>query len=157
MAEEKRQFPTEVIDLPSKGWFYPEDNPLSNGQVEIKYMTAKEEDILTSANLIRQGVVVEKLGLDGRRGQGRLRDFPRVRSHDPGRREGALTRRREEGRHRRRAGHGGRRRGRGDEGKAEKKDPRPETGQGARTIASAPASALWCAFARVKPDHNPES
>ena len=54
MAEEKRQFPTEVIDLPSKGHFYPSDNPLSSGQVEIKYMTAKEEDILTSANLYKK-------------------------------------------------------------------------------------------------------
>ena len=61
MAEEKRQFPTEVIDLPSKGYFYPEDNPLSSGQVEIKYMTAKEEDILTSGNLIQKGIVLDKL------------------------------------------------------------------------------------------------
>ena len=61
MAEEKRQFPSEVIDLPSKGYFYPEDNPLSSGQVEIKYMTAKEEDILTSQNLIKKGVVIDKL------------------------------------------------------------------------------------------------
>ena len=61
MAEEKRQFPTEVIDLPSKGWFYPEDNPLSSGQVEIKYMTAKEEDILTSVNLIKKGLVIDML------------------------------------------------------------------------------------------------
>ena len=61
MAEEKRQFPTEVIDLPSKGYFYPKDNPLSSGQVEIKYMTAKEEDILTSANLIQKGIVMDKL------------------------------------------------------------------------------------------------
>jgi hypothetical protein len=61
MAEEKRQFPTEVIDLPSKGHFYPKDNPLSSGQVEIKYMTAKEEDILTSGNLIQKGIVLDKL------------------------------------------------------------------------------------------------
>ena len=61
MAEEKRQFPTEVIDLPSKGYFYPEDNPLSSGQVEIKYMTAKEEDILTSVNLIKKGLVIDML------------------------------------------------------------------------------------------------
>jgi len=59
MAEVK--FPTEVVDLPSKGLLYPKENPLSSGQVEVKYMTAKEEDILTSANLIKQGVVVEKL------------------------------------------------------------------------------------------------
>jgi hypothetical protein len=61
MAEEKRQFPTEVIDLPSKGWFYPEDNPLSSGQLEIKYMTAREEDILTSVNLIKKGLVIDML------------------------------------------------------------------------------------------------
>ena len=47
--------------MPSKGHFYPSDNPLSSGQVEIKYMTAKEEDILTSANLIQKGIVLDKL------------------------------------------------------------------------------------------------
>ena len=59
MAEYK--FPTEMVDLPSKGYFYFEGHPLSSGKVEIKYMTAKEEDILTSQNLIKQGTVVDKL------------------------------------------------------------------------------------------------
>tara|TARA_R100000008_G_C3525953_1_gene136589 strand:- start:62 stop:805 length:744 start_codon:yes stop_codon:yes gene_type:complete len=59
MAENK--FPTEVIDLPSEGKLYPKDSPLSNGKIEIKYMTAKEEDILTSQNLIKKGVVIDKL------------------------------------------------------------------------------------------------
>ena len=59
MAEVK--FPTEVVDLPSKGLLYPKDSPLSTGKIEIKYMTAKEEDILTSVNLIQKGVVIEKL------------------------------------------------------------------------------------------------
>lgn len=54
-------FPTEVITLPSKGLVYPESNPLSKGEVEIKYMTAREEDILASQNLIRKGVVLDKL------------------------------------------------------------------------------------------------
>ena len=54
-------FPTEVVDLPSQGLLYPKDSPLSSGKIEVKYMTAKEEDILTSANLIRKGIVVEKL------------------------------------------------------------------------------------------------
>lgn len=54
-------FPTEVIELPSKGLIYPESNPLSKGSVEIKYMTAREEDILASQNLIRKGVVLDKL------------------------------------------------------------------------------------------------
>jgi len=59
MAEYK--FPTEVVDLPSKGYFYFEGHPLSSGKVEVKYMTAKEEDILTSQNLIKQGTVIDKL------------------------------------------------------------------------------------------------
>lgn len=54
-------FPTEIIDLPSKGKFYPTGHPLSSGQIELKYMTAKEEDILTSQNLIQKGVVLDKL------------------------------------------------------------------------------------------------
>ena len=59
MAEQ--QFPSEMVDLPSGGKLYPEDSPLSSGKIEIKYMTAKEEDILTSQNLIKKGVVIEKL------------------------------------------------------------------------------------------------
>ena len=58
-AESK--FPTEVINLPSKGWFYPIDNPLSSGTLEMKMMTAKEEDILTSKNLIQKNLVLDKL------------------------------------------------------------------------------------------------
>lgn len=54
-------FPTEIIDLPSKGKFYPTGHPLASGQIELKYMTAKEEDILTSQNLIQKGVVLDKL------------------------------------------------------------------------------------------------
>ena len=54
-------FPTEVIELPSKGLVYPKDNPLSSGKVEIKYMTAKEEDILTNQSYIQKGNVLEKL------------------------------------------------------------------------------------------------
>ena len=54
-------YPTEMITLPSKGVFYAEDSPLRSGEIEIKYMTAKEEDILTSSNLIQKGVVLDKL------------------------------------------------------------------------------------------------
>ncbi len=54
-------FPTEIVDLPSKGKFYPTGHPLASGQIELKYMTAKEEDILTSQNLIQKGVVLDKL------------------------------------------------------------------------------------------------
>ena len=59
MADYK--FPTEMVDLPSKGYFYANGHPLSSGKVEVKYMTAKEEDILTSQNLIQQGLVIDKL------------------------------------------------------------------------------------------------
>ena len=53
--------PTEIVELPSKGLIYPESNPLSSGQVEIKYMTAKEEDILSNQSYIQKGIVVDKL------------------------------------------------------------------------------------------------
>ena len=59
MADYK--FPTEFVDLPSKGHFYIDGHPLSTGKVELKYMTAKEEDILTSQNLIKQGKVIDVL------------------------------------------------------------------------------------------------
>ena len=59
--DNKPQFPTEVVSLPSKGYYYPKDNPLSSGQVELKYMTAKEEDILTSPGLVNKGIVLDKL------------------------------------------------------------------------------------------------
>jgi len=59
MAEFK--LPTEVVELPSKGLIYPEDNPLSSGKVEMKYMTAKEEDILSNQAYIEKGIVIDKL------------------------------------------------------------------------------------------------
>ena len=61
MAENQYGFPTEVLSLPSNGLLYPEDSPLRSGNIDVKYMTAKEEDILTSNNLIEQGVVITKL------------------------------------------------------------------------------------------------
>ena len=61
MSESKFKFPTEIVELPSKGLLYPEDNPLSSGKVEIKYMTAREEDILTNQNYIKNGTVINKL------------------------------------------------------------------------------------------------
>lgn len=59
--EPKFKFPTEVVELPSKGLVYPKENPLSSGKVEMKYMTAREEDILTNSNYIRKGIVIDKL------------------------------------------------------------------------------------------------
>ena len=59
--EQKQQFPTEEVTLPSKGLLYPSENLLSKGVIEIKYMTAKEEDILTNQNYIQKGTVIDKL------------------------------------------------------------------------------------------------
>ena len=55
------KFPTEEVTLPSKGLVYPETNPLSNGKIEIKYMTAKEEDILSNQSYIQDGSVLDRL------------------------------------------------------------------------------------------------
>ena len=59
MSEMK--FPTEEIDLPSKGIIYDPKNPLSKGKVEMRYMTAKHEDILTNQSYIQKGIVLDKL------------------------------------------------------------------------------------------------
>ena len=61
VTESKFKFPTEIVELPSKGLIYPKDNPLSSGKLEMKYMTAKEEDILTNANYLQKGIVLDKL------------------------------------------------------------------------------------------------
>jgi hypothetical protein len=58
---EENKFPTETVELPSKGVVYPPDHPLRSGKVEMKYMTAKEEDILTNQNYIKKGIVLDKL------------------------------------------------------------------------------------------------
>jgi hypothetical protein len=59
--ENNNNFPTEVVDLPSQGLLYSKESPLSSGKIEMKYMTAKEEDILTNQNYIQKGVVIDKL------------------------------------------------------------------------------------------------
>ena len=57
----KPNFPTEIVTLPSKGLLYAEDSPLRKGEIEMKYMTAREEDILTNQTLIEKGTVLDKL------------------------------------------------------------------------------------------------
>ena len=61
MEETKHQYPTEEVTLPSKGLIYPEESPLKKGAIEMKYMTAREEDILTNQNYIKSGIVIDKL------------------------------------------------------------------------------------------------
>lgn len=58
---EKFTLPTETIELPSQGKIYELTNPLSSGTIEMKYMTAREEDILTNVNLLKQGIAIEKM------------------------------------------------------------------------------------------------
>tara|TARA_B100001093_G_C26526831_1_gene884189 strand:+ start:25 stop:753 length:729 start_codon:yes stop_codon:yes gene_type:complete len=55
------KLPTEVVELPSKGLLYSEESGLKSGKIEMKYMTAKEEDILTNQSYISKGVVLDKL------------------------------------------------------------------------------------------------
>ena len=57
----KLNIPTEVVELPSKGLVYPKSSPLASGKIEMKYMTAREEDILTNQNYISNGTVIDKL------------------------------------------------------------------------------------------------
>jgi hypothetical protein len=55
------KLPTEIVELPSKGLLYSEDSELAKGVLEMKYMTAKEEDILTNQSYIKNGTVLDKL------------------------------------------------------------------------------------------------
>ena len=57
----ENNIPTEIIDLPSKGLIYPSENPLSSGKIEMCYMTAKHEDILSNQSYIQKGIVLDKL------------------------------------------------------------------------------------------------
>jgi hypothetical protein len=59
--ENQFKMPTETIELPSQGLVYPESSPLSSGKIEMKYMTAREEDILTNQNYISKGTVLDEL------------------------------------------------------------------------------------------------
>lgn len=60
-SKKETTYPTELIDLPSNGYFYSSETPLSEGHIEMKLMTAKEEDILMNQNLIKKGVVLDTL------------------------------------------------------------------------------------------------
>jgi hypothetical protein len=61
MEESKFKLPTEIVELPSKGLLYPEGTELAKGEIEMKYMTAREEDILTNQSYIKNGTVLDKL------------------------------------------------------------------------------------------------
>ena len=53
--------PTQFVDLPSKGKIYTEGHPLYNkDSVEIRFMTAKDEDILSSESLLKKGIAIDR-------------------------------------------------------------------------------------------------
>lgn len=53
--------PTEWVSLPSLGR-YPEGHPLKGkDSIEIRYMTAKDEDILTNRDLLKKGLAIDRL------------------------------------------------------------------------------------------------
>jgi len=54
--------PTEFVELPTGGRYYPPGHPLHNqSAIEIKQMTAKEEDMLTSRTLLKKGVALDRV------------------------------------------------------------------------------------------------
>lgn len=58
MNDEK--YPYEIITLPSEGFYYSEENPLSSGKIKLRYPTAKHEDILLSKNLLNQQIAIDE-------------------------------------------------------------------------------------------------
>jgi hypothetical protein len=57
----RNNIPSEIVRLVSKGMVYPKDHPLRDGTIEMRYMTAYDEDILTNPSYIREGVMLDKL------------------------------------------------------------------------------------------------
>ena len=54
--------PTEFVELPSGGRYYSTGHPLHNQEsIEIKQMTAKEEDLLTSRTLLKNGLAIDRV------------------------------------------------------------------------------------------------
>ena len=60
-TSQRNMLPSEIVNLPSKGQLYHESSPLRSGQLEMRYMTAYDEDILTNASYLKEGIVLDKL------------------------------------------------------------------------------------------------
>ena len=60
-VSQKSTLPSEIIKLASGGKIYPTKHPLSSGTIEMRYMTAYDEDILTNKSYIDQGIMLDKL------------------------------------------------------------------------------------------------
>lgn len=59
--QQRSKLPSIIVNLPSAGKIYPNDHPLASGQVEMRYMTAYDEDILTNVSYMREGILFDKL------------------------------------------------------------------------------------------------
>ena len=60
-SQKQQSMPSEIFPLVSNGMVYPKDHPLRSGKIEMRYMTAYDEDILTDSSYMREGVVLDKL------------------------------------------------------------------------------------------------
>lgn len=59
--KQRSKLPSIIVELPSKGLIYPESSPLRDGKIEIRYMTAYDEDILTNTSYMQAGIMFDKL------------------------------------------------------------------------------------------------
>jgi len=60
-SKQQHTVPAEIVSLTSRGKVYPKNHPLRSGKIEMRYMTAYDEDILTNASYLREGIVLNKL------------------------------------------------------------------------------------------------
>jgi len=60
-SQQKSKLPTVIVSLPSAGKIYPESHPLRSGKIDMRYLTAYDEDILTNISYIREGVMFDRL------------------------------------------------------------------------------------------------
>lgn len=59
--QQRHRFTSIVVPIPSNGLIYPSTSPLRTGQVEMRFMTAYDEDILTNSTYIKNGIIFDKL------------------------------------------------------------------------------------------------
>ena len=60
-TEQQSKLPSMIVPLSSGGKIYPKDHPLREGKIEMRYMTAYDEDILTNISYVREGVMLDRL------------------------------------------------------------------------------------------------
>ena len=58
--DKRKTIPSEIVQLVTRGKVYPKDHPLRSGTIEMRYMTAYDEDILTNPSYLREGVILDK-------------------------------------------------------------------------------------------------